>query len=169
MGLWYTGDDFGRDAMKVYLVQHGEAKPEAEDPERPLTEKGTAVVESIAHYLAPLGVEVAQVLHSGRLRARQTAEVFARHLSAKEIGEEKGLGPSDDPREAKGLIDSAPAPLMICGHLPHLSRLASLLTLGSAEKDVIRFKTGGVVCLGRSDGRWAIEWALVPELVRHYM
>ena len=26
--------------MRIYLVQHAEAKPKEEDPERPLTEKG---------------------------------------------------------------------------------------------------------------------------------
>lgn len=53
--------------MKVYLVQHGEAKSEIEDPQRSLTEKGKHEVESVAGYVASLEVEVAQILHSGRL------------------------------------------------------------------------------------------------------
>ena len=30
--------------MRLYLVQHGEAKPEEEDPERPLTDRGASDV-----------------------------------------------------------------------------------------------------------------------------
>jgi len=38
--------------MEIYLVQHGEAKSESEDPERPLTENGRRAVESVARYIA---------------------------------------------------------------------------------------------------------------------
>ena len=152
--------------MEIYLVQHGEAKPETEDPARPLTDKGKEVVESVARHVAPLGVEVAQVLHSGRLRAKQTAELLAQYLSPPQgVKEEKGLGPSDDPQEAKRLIQQAERPLMIVGHLPHLSKLASLLILGTPDKEVIKFTMGGVVCLSQRNGNWLVEWALIPKLV----
>lgn len=152
--------------MKVYLVQHGEAKSEAEDPERPLTEEGKQTVESVARYVASLGLDVAEVIHSGRLRAKQTAEIFAKHLSpAQAVRDERGLDPLDDPQEAKRLIQQAERPLMIVGHLPHLSRLASLLILGTTENEIIRFKMGGVVCLGESDNRWLVVWIFMPELI----
>jgi broad specificity phosphatase PhoE len=35
-------------AMRLYLVQHGEAKSEAEDPDRPLTDRGAAYVREVA-------------------------------------------------------------------------------------------------------------------------
>ena len=152
--------------MKVYLVQHGEAKSDMEDPQRPLAEKGKNEVESVANYLAYLEVEVAQILHSGRLRAKQTAEIFARHLSPTQgVREEKGLGPLDDPQDAKRSIEQAERPLMIVGHLPHLSQLASLLILGTSENEIVRFRMAGVVCLGESDKKWLIQWALVPDLI----
>ena len=153
--------------MEIYLVQHGEAKSESEDPERPLTEKGRQDVEAVARYIASLGIEVTQVLHSGRLRARQTAELFAQYLSpAQGVREETGLGPQDDPERARRLIEQAKRPLMIVGHLPYLSRLVSLLILGTAEKEVIKFSKGGVVCLSRRDDQWSIEWSLIPQLIR---
>jgi phosphohistidine phosphatase len=152
--------------MKVYLAQHGEARPEAEDPERPLTEKGRYSVESVAGYIGALGLEVAEIVHSGRLRAKQTAEIFAdRLVPAKGVREERGLGPTDDPAEAKRLIELAERPLMIVGHLPHLSRLASLVILGEIENKIIYFKNGGVVCLNENDSRWLIDWVLVPEVI----
>ncbi|HDD66024.1 MAG TPA: phosphohistidine phosphatase SixA, partial [Nitrososphaeria archaeon] len=62
--------------MKVYLVQHGEAKREEEDPARPLTEEGKREVEDVARFLAELGVRVDRILHSGKLRAAQTANIL---------------------------------------------------------------------------------------------
>ena len=58
--------------MRVYLIQHGEARSEEEDPERPLTDKGRNTVESVSKYIAPLGLGVTQIVHSYKLRARQT-------------------------------------------------------------------------------------------------
>ena len=152
--------------MKVYLVQHGESKSEIEDPDRPLTEKGKETVASVARYLASLGMEVAEILHSGRLRARQTAELFAQHLSpARGVKEEKWLGPLDDPQKARRLIQQVEGPLMIIGHLPHLSRMVSMLILGTPQNEIIRFKMGGAVCLSESNNRWLVDWMLVPECI----
>ncbi len=152
--------------MTIYLVQHGESKSETEDPERPLTEKGKEAVESVASYVATLGVEVAQVIHSGRLRSKQTAELFTQYLSPPQgIKQETGLGPLDDPQEAKRVVEQAQRPLMIVGHLPHLGRLASLLILDTPDKEVIKFTNGGIVCLSQSDDSWLVEWALIPKLI----
>lgn len=153
--------------MEVYLVQHGESKPESEDPERPLTDKGRGEVESVARYIAERGAKVSQILHSGRLRAKQTAELFARYLvPAQGVAEQRGLAPLDDPGEAKQMVEQAETSLMLVGHLPHLSRLASLLILGSPEKEVVGFTKGGVVCLGRRNGDWSVNWALPAELAQ---
>lgn len=47
--------------------------------------------------------------------------------------------------------------------------LRNLREYSSAEikKRSIEFKIGGVVCCKRvDDGRWAIEWMIVPEMVK---
>ncbi len=132
-----------------------------------MTDKGKTEVEAVACYVASSGVKVSRIFHSGRLRAKQTAELFAQHLVTPQgVTEQEGLGPLDAPYQAKQLVLQAEEPIMIIGHLPHLSRLASLLILGQAEKEVVRFKMGGLVCLGRSDDSWSIDWALIPQLVR---
>lgn len=153
--------------MEIYLVQHGEAKPESEDRERPLTDKGRTEVESVAHYVAGLGVRIARIHHSGKLRAKQTAELFARYFAPPHgVIEQKGLGPMDDPGIAEHLLSEAQESLMIVGHLPHLSRMASLLVLSDTEKEVVGFKMGGMVCLSRNDDRWLVSWALTPQVIR---
>ena len=153
--------------MEVYLVQHGEAKSEAEDPERPLTDKGRREVELTAGQISAAGIKAAEILHSGKLRARQTAEILAKYLSpSPTVKEEKGLAPLDDPQKAKNVIEQADKPLMIVGHLPHLSKLASLLISGSAEKEVVKFRMGGIVCLEKGEGNWLVKWALTPEILQ---
>jgi len=77
----------------IFLVQHGKAYTEAEDPERRLTPKGIAETEKVARHLAAAGVRPAEIIHSGKTRARQTAEILARHLGAP-VREGEGLGPT---------------------------------------------------------------------------
>ena len=55
--------------MHVYLVQHGEAKPAEEDPERHLTEKGLRDVRKVAEFLRPLRLPVEALWHSDKPRA----------------------------------------------------------------------------------------------------
>lgn len=153
--------------MEVYLVQHGEPRPESEDLQRPLTDKGRADVEYVALYIAGLGLQLTRIFHSSRLRAKQTAEIFARHLApAPAVLEQKGLGPSDDPHRTKRLIQEEVKSLMFVGHLPHLSRLVSLLILDDTEKEFVRFSMGGVVCLGKSGDGWLVDWSIIPNIVR---
>ena len=153
--------------MQLYLVQHGESKSKVEDPERPLTDKGRKDAELVARYISERGIKVAQILHSGRPRAKQTAEIFARYLlPPKGFSEGSGLAPLDEPQMAKQLVEQAEKSLMIVGRLPHLSRLTSLLILGFPDEEIIKFRMGGVICLSREGERWSIKWTLVPELVQ---
>ena len=59
--------------MHLFLVQHGIAKSEAEDPERPLTEEGTDAVRRMGAWAAGQGLVIDQIRHSGKRRAAETA------------------------------------------------------------------------------------------------
>lgn len=149
--------------MELYLVQHGESKSKDEDPERPLTNQGREKVGQVARKTAEAGIKVSRILHSDKLRAKQTAEIFAQHLSPTSgIEEVEGLAPLDDPEKAESLVESAEGALMLVGHLPHLSRLASTLILGEPEKEIIKFRMGGVVCLVCVEEGWRVSFALTP-------
>ena len=54
---------------------------------------------------------------------------------------------------------------MIVGRQPHLGHLVSLMVLGAVEREIVRFKLGGVVCLSPGENQWLIEWAIMPELI----
>lgn len=153
--------------MRCYLVRHGEAKAETEDPARPLSDRGREEVTRVARHAAILGLELAEIFHSDKLRARQTAEILAEHLSpARGIREMQGLAPMDDPDTARVEIEAAREPLMLVGHLPHLSRLASALLLGDPDREIFSFQTGGIACLATTTGAFRLQWVLTPALAQ---
>jgi phosphohistidine phosphatase len=127
--------------MKLYLVQQGDAKTKEESPDRPLTDKGRDVSEKTACFSAEQAqISVNAVLHSGKTRARDTAEIMAAYLCpTKGVSEEKDLLPNDDPQEWASRLSEEKEDIMLVGQLPHLSKLASLLLAGSYEKDIIDF------------------------------
>jgi len=147
--------------MKVYLVQHAKSKSEQEDPARPLSEEGRNDLEKIAKFL---DIKVLKILHSGKLRAKQTAEIFSKSLNA-EVQNVEALEPLADPTIWAEKLDKETDDVMIVGHLPHLEKLASLLLCKDSVRKVIAFKQGGVVCLEKTEG-WAVAWMVVPDLLR---
>jgi len=150
--------------MELYLVQHGEAKTKDEDPERPLTEQGHERSRKMAERASHLGVSVAEVRHSGKLRARQTAEAFAGALGAPLL-ESEGLSPNDAVAPLAKELPQRDDNLMIVGHLPHLARLASRLVAGADEPHLVMFQNSGIVRLDRDiDGRFHVRWSLPPEV-----
>ena len=61
--------------MDLYLMQHGQAT-ETEDRERPLTDAGRAAVQRVAKRARAADVRISGCLHSGKLRAEQTAQLL---------------------------------------------------------------------------------------------
>lgn len=150
--------------MDFYLVRHAQAKAADEDPKRPLSDRGHSEIEGVARAAAARGVRVSEILHSDKVRAKQTAEILAKFLSprfgVRQIG---GLSPEDDPVIAKAELDAANEPLVLVGHLPHLGRLASLLISGDSERLSINFATASMICFSRAAGRWEMTWSLSPD------
>ena len=152
--------------MALYLVQHGKCLPKEVDPRRPLTDQGADDVKRIAEVARGYGVRVATMGHSGKARAKQTAELIAKALGVTgAITQLEGIGPLDDASAfARGINPEDNR--MIVGHLPFLERLTSWLVSGRAEPPVFRFQNGGIVCLDYFDDTqaWAIKWTLMPKI-----
>ena len=153
--------------LRHYLVRHGEAKADMEDSARPLSNRGREEVQRVARHAATLGLEVAQIRHSAKLRARQTAEILAEYLTPRlGIRQIEGLAPGDAPNRVRAELEAAVEPLMLVGHLPHLSRLVSALVLGNSEKEIIWPDTGAMVCLARTERGFRLLWVFTPELAQ---
>jgi phosphohistidine phosphatase len=153
--------------MFLYLVRHAEAKREEEDRARPLSEKGVEDITKIASYVSLLNISVDEILHSHKLRAKQTADVLFQSLKpVRGLKETDGLSPLDGPEIWADRLKDLRNDVILVGHLPHLAVLASLLLSGNADSNICSFKTGGLVCLKREDsGRWSLQWMLTPEIV----
>lgn len=153
--------------MRLYLVQHGEAKAKDVDPMRGLTDKGTRDAEKVAAFIKPLQLGVSAVWHSGKTRAVQTAEIMGTALSSTHgVFKREGLAPMDPVAAvADGLAEHA-GNLMMVGHLPFMGLLASLLLTGSESSDAVAFQQGGVVCLERDEkSGWRVRWIVTPDLL----
>jgi phosphohistidine phosphatase len=153
--------------MRLYLVQHGEALPEDQDPARPLSDQGRADLERLAGFLTAAGVHVARVLHSGRLRAQQTAEILARAVAPREPPVvQPGLGPEDPLMAFADLVAGWHEDSLVVGHLPFMGRAVCLLLTGDEEHAAVAFRPGTLVCLEREvDGPWGLAWMLPPDLL----
>jgi len=154
--------------MYVYLVQHASAMSEHENPERPLTDKGFFDAKKVAAFIAAgKSIAIGDVMHSGKLRARQTAEILAGRLHpTRSFRESDGLNPMDDPAVWAKRLESKNDDIMLVGHLPHLGRLASLLLGRSADTMTVEFKNAGMLCLGSEEpGNWTVRWMIVPGLL----
>jgi len=154
--------------VRVYLVQHAEALREEEDPSRPLSPKGLEDIRKVAKYAEKhLHITVGQILHSGKLRAKQTAEILAEHLRPpKGVEAAEGFEPSADPQVWGNRLSEAVENLMLVGHLPHLGKLAGLLLCGDEGRGAVAFKTGCILCLEKDErGCWSIQWLVTPEIL----
>ena len=152
-------------SMRLYLVQHGEAKPEEEDPERSLTSRGEEETRQISEAAKRLGIRPSRIYHSGKRRAEQTAGIIAKALDmSAQLGQ--GLNPNDAIRPWAERISGEAEDLMIVGHLPFLEKLTSFLVCGDERAKAVLFQYSAIVCLGKKEtGGWAVDRILKPEMV----
>jgi phosphohistidine phosphatase len=149
-------------AVKVYLVQHGQAKPDDEDPQRPLTARGADDVTWVAHWaIDRFGVRPSRIIHSDKARARETAEIWGR-LTGVDPEQGDGLAPHDDPTTWVRRVAAETADVMLVGHLPHLAKVTSLLLTGDADRELVGFRKGGLVAV-EHDVEWAAVLVLPPS------
>jgi phosphohistidine phosphatase len=151
--------------MMLVLVHHGEAVEPIVDVRRPLSPRGQEAVVRLAAEAAARGVSPTIVWHSGKLRARQTAEAFWRACNAlATFSATRGLQPDDPPAWLRDRLREETSDILIAGHYPHLPRLLSLLLTDRDDGSFV-FPLHGVVAL-RSDDQgetWVEEWRLTDS------
>ena len=136
--------------MRLYLIHHGVAVGPEEDARRPLSNVGMAGVARIAAKAAGLGAKPDVVWHSGKLRAKQTAQEFWRACNAlAEFAVSKDLQPDDPPQWVRDRLRGESRDVAIAGHFPFLPRLLALLTTGGEAG--VDFPLNGIVALVTHD------------------
>jgi phosphohistidine phosphatase len=161
--------------MKLYLVRHAIAEDVGtadyeDDSLRPLTEKGRDKMKKIASALNDLGIEPDLIVSSPYVRASQTASILAKVLKYREeIAVSNSLVPMGQPNDMIGEINEKYSvdELMLVGHEPSLSTLASVLLAGDPNIS-INLKKGGVCCLSvdnlHYDRKAVLEWLVTPKI-----
>lgn len=151
--------------MNLYLVRHGEAVSELQDPARPLSEHGRAELQRLAGSIAD-HAHATTIAHSGKSRARESAEILqAAALPHATLQQREGLNPNDDVAALAFDLQHESEDLVVVGHLPYVSRLTSLLICGDADRSVFMFDTGCCIALRRHGGTWCVRWMLDPHLL----
>jgi phosphohistidine phosphatase len=148
--------------VNVYLAHHGAAMNAGIDARRPLSIDGREAVERLARAAAAHGVRPAVVWHSGKLRARQTAEAFWRECNALALfSATKDLQPDDSPTWMRDRLRHEPRDILLAGHFPHLPRLLALL-LNQPEGSAAEFPPHGLVVLTTDDdgANWRETWRM---------
>lgn len=140
--------------MRVYLVHHGDALGPDVDPQRPLSTRGLAQAVHLADQTRAAGAAPAAIWHSGKLRARQTAEPFLRLNPFAEFKMVRGLRPDDPPEMMRDLLRSETRDLVLVGHMPNLADLLQLVTGNRG------FPLHGLVALQRDKDQdeWRETW-----------
>ncbi|OGO96391.1 MAG: phosphohistidine phosphatase SixA [Coxiella sp. RIFCSPHIGHO2_12_FULL_44_14] len=154
--------------MKLYCVRHGHAESTALiNDERPLTAQGEEETKKMARFLARQDIRVAQVLHSGKLRARQSAEILAQAIAKEHTAEMLDLLSGEHPvpwllEKIRHWHDDT----LLVGHMPFMSHLVSTLIVGNENDQLVRFSPGTVVCVEQYEHRhWIMDWAVSPDLL----
>ena len=151
--------------MKLYLMRHGEAEGIYDGDEPGLSARGKAEVNRIGEALSSMDIQLDHIYQSGKLRARQTAEIVKSKLGFDIlISKKEGLKPNDPvPAFASNLKDNNENSLIV-GHLPFMAKLTSWLLAETESEFMIAFSTASVACLEYANSfGWNLHWFINPE------
>ncbi|MBI3046741.1 MAG: histidine phosphatase family protein [Acidobacteria bacterium] len=145
----------------LILVHHGDAVGPDVDPTRPLSAAGRAAAARLATEAASRGVRPDVIWHSGKLRARQTAELFWRACNPLAgFSAEPGLQPDDPPARMRDRLAGESRSVVLVGHMPNLARLLHVLR-GRPAGEPPDFPLHGCVALGADGDSWKELWRLI--------
>ena len=140
--------------MWLYLVHHADAVTAEVDSTRPLSKRGLAQATDVARRVAARKARPTAIWHSGKLRARETAEIYLQAVNpSATFTATRGLQPDDDPEWMRDALAGEADDLMIVSHYPFLPGLLQLL---AGENAV--FPQHGAIALERTGGGWTERW-----------
>ena len=155
--------------MDVFLLRHGKAKqPSIREPSdhlRPLTISGFRSMEKIGMAIKKMNINPDILASSPLTRAVQTAEIVSRHINS-DVSIWESLKPEmSHHAAAEAILASDLDSIMLVGHEPHLSDLASHMISGGEAS--ISIKKGGLVCIDITPRNQNIlRYVLTPRQMR---
>jgi len=146
----------------VLLVHHADAVGPEQDPQRPLSARGRAQAQWLADHAKRAGLRPDVIWHSGKLRARQTAEAFLVTCNPSAAFRlVRGLRPDDSPDLVRDALVAEEQTVVLVSHLPLLPALLEAL-IGDGP----RFPAHGMVLLEHKGPKVYREvWRVGPPRV----
>jgi phosphohistidine phosphatase len=156
--------------VELYLLRHADAGDplawKGDDAERPLTGKGRKQARRMGRWLADVGRRPDVIITSPKARALQTATIVAACLDRKPVVDKRLAGPLDASVLGRILGEANERRVMLVGHDPDFSAMASSLAGGP-----IAMKKGALARIDLDGGsgpaggslRWLIPAEAVPE------
>jgi len=109
--------------MALFLVQHGISASKDIDLEKGLSDFGREETNRIAQVAKGYKTPIQKIVHSGKKRAEQTADIFHEALALETpMKKISGINPMDDVRSFAATIEPK-GNLMVVGHMPFMERL----------------------------------------------
>jgi phosphohistidine phosphatase len=144
--------------VRLLLVHHGDAVSPVIDTQRPLSVVGRDQAERMAEEAKARDFQPAAIWHSGKLRARETAQPFLRLNPFAQFKMVRGLLPEDPPEMIRDALREEDRDIVLVGHMPSMPAIAQRLA-GSDE-----FPAHGIMALETKDGglTWKELWRARP-------
>lgn len=152
--------------MKLYFARHGDAVTKVEDSLRPLSSAGRETTIKMAKLLMNKGLELTQIFHSPKLRAKQTAEIYAEFLigDKENITEVDFLSPDFAIDSSMVAIKESMHSAMFVGHLPSLELISSNL-LTDNFMPILTLNVSSVLCIQKDNNSYVLNWLVDSSLV----
>lgn len=158
-----------RHDVALYLLRHAHAGDpqgwEGDDEARPLSEKGRGQAKRLGAFMAAREFAPDAIVSSSKLRAVQTAELFAAPLARPVVQDRRLAGPLDLDGLAAVVDAAGGRRVVVVGHDPDFSELAATLCGAS----YLPLKKGALcrldVSLPLQPGGAILRWLLPPELL----
>ena len=155
--------------MRLLLVRHGSAEMHNDDDARRLTEFGRIEAKSIARWIKQLGFTNPTIWHSEKIRAQETATIIREGCGwDSELTEVEGIRPSSPVGPVATRIAAEDHDLVIVGHMPFMSTMASEMVTNGCTETYWNFETCAALCLERAGmGQWVVCGFAMPSQLPH--
>ena len=142
--------------MNIYMVRHGEAERFGENA---LTNNGKNQALEMARWFKSKGHHLDKIIHSSKLRAIETAQIFGDILDVKtELV--SGICPEDNPSQFIDKLNEVNESILVVTHMPFIDLVTSKLSM--SESTLIPFSNVTMVAFEKTD-TYKYLWNMSPE------
>jgi phosphohistidine phosphatase len=162
--------------MMLYILRHATAEEPAasgDDGARKLTERSKEKMRAAAQGLRAMRLKFNVILTSPLVRATETAEIVSAayaNVTPPQVLPPLATGVAATEAVAALRAFSKHEDVMIVGHEPQLSAIASILLTGSSDVAHFKLKTGGIIAIDLparfERGGGELRWMLTHRQLR---